>query len=114
MAQVGSSGSSQAKIKKFYKEVDVARIEIGDVKSPADLAGYGIALDGRLVKTPARETLVVPTARLADLVAQEWDAQEDVIKQSDMHITSLCNTAADAVAGSDHGPRIDELMQFVH
>ncbi len=37
--------------------------------------GYTIELDGRTLKTPARDTLLLPTRALADLVAGEWQAQ---------------------------------------
>ncbi len=36
---------------------------------------HQILLDGRSVRTPARQPLTVPTASLAELVAEEWRAQ---------------------------------------
>ncbi|WP_417451854.1 ATP12 family chaperone protein [Kordiimonas sp.] len=75
-------------MKKFYKSVDVEAADDGHI----------ITLDGRLVKTPGRATLVLPTRAVADAVAAEWDAQEDIIKPDEMHQTRLANTALDRVA----------------
>ena len=46
-------------MKRFYKEVAVA---------PAD-GGFAVLLDGRPVKTPARNTLALPTEELAAAIA---------------------------------------------
>lgn len=60
--------------------------------------GYGIELDGRSVKTPAKAALVLPTAAMAAAVAEEWDAQEGKIDPSTMPVTRGANAAIDKVA----------------
>ena len=60
--------------------------------------GYGIALDGRAVKTPAKAPLVLPTAAMAAAVAQEWDAQTGKIDPGTMPVTRGANAAIDKVA----------------
>ena len=52
-----------------------------------------ILLDGRLVRTPGRLTLQLPTAQLAEAVADEWRAVVDEIKPHAMKLTGLANAA---------------------
>lgn len=59
---------------------------------------FMILLDGRLVKTPAKTALEVPTRRLADAIAAEWDAQEEVVDPTKMPFTRMANAAIDKVA----------------
>ncbi len=58
---------------------------------------WRITLDGRPVKTPQRAFLALPTAALAAAVAEEWDAQTDVIAPATMPMTGLANAAIDHV-----------------
>jgi chaperone required for assembly of F1-ATPase len=57
--------------------------------------GWGIALDGRPMRTPARHELIVPSAALAAAIAAEWDAQQDDIRPATMPLTRLAATAID-------------------
>ncbi len=61
-------------------------------------AGYGIALDGRAVKTPAKVPLAVPTRALAAAIAAEWDAVDEGIDPRAMPMTRSANAAIDKVA----------------
>ena len=61
--------------------------------------GFGIALDGRPIKTPAKAALLLPTRALADLVAAEWVAQQGEIKPDTMPATRAANAALDKVRG---------------
>ena len=73
--------------------------------------GYGIALDGRGVRTPARHPLVVPGAALADAIVGEWNAQGERIDHRTMPLTRLANTALDNVCGRE-GEIADEIAAF--
>jgi chaperone required for assembly of F1-ATPase len=74
--------------KRFYKEVSVG-----------DGAGeYKILLDGRPVRTPAKQPLIVPTRALADAIAAEWAAQGERIDPNTMPLSKLAITAIDGVA----------------
>jgi len=64
---------------------------------PVD-GGFGIALDGRPVKTPAKVALVVPTQEMAAAIAVEWDAQSGEIDPGTMPVTRGANAAIDKVA----------------
>ena len=61
-------------------------------------AGFGVALDDRPVKTPARAELVVPTRMLAEAIAAEWNECGETIDPRAMQLTALANAAVDQVA----------------
>jgi chaperone required for assembly of F1-ATPase len=58
---------------------------------------FGIVLDGRPVKTPARRRLAAPSSALAQALAAEWEAQRDVVDPARMPLTRLANTIIDGV-----------------
>ena len=49
-------------MRRFWKEAAAV----------ADAGGWGIKLDGKPLRTPARAALVVPTEELAEAIAGEW------------------------------------------
>ena len=61
-------------------------------------AGWGVFLDGRPLRTPARRELTVPSRRLAEAIAAEWDAQASEIRPERMPLTRLAATALDRTA----------------
>ncbi|HMI17972.1 MAG TPA: ATP12 family protein [Sphingomonas sp.] len=71
-------------MRRFYKEVAIV--------------DGAILLDGRPVRTPARASLALPTAALAEAVAQEWRMQGEEIDPRTMPLTGLSNAAIDRVA----------------
>ena len=75
-------------MKRFYKQAEAA---------PA-AGGYAVMLDGRAVKTPARNSLEVPGAALAEAIAAEWNAQGEEVEPRSMPLTGLANAAIDRVA----------------
>jgi chaperone required for assembly of F1-ATPase len=83
--------------KRFYKAVGVTE----------ERGGFGIALDGRTVRTPARAALIVPARGLAEAIAGEWEAQGTHIVPASMVLTKLANTAIDRVAGREHAVASD-------
>lgn len=60
--------------------------------------GFGIRLDARPVKTPAKAALLVPTRGLAEKIADEWRAQQGLIDPAAMPFTRSANSAIDKVA----------------
>lgn len=87
--------------KRFYVKVGVVAAD----------GGHAVLLDGRTVRTPGKRPLTVPTSRLAELLAAEWDAQVDVINPSVMPLTRIVNTAIDGVA-LDQRAVFDEIVRF--
>ncbi len=68
-----------------------------DVTSGPVDGGFGVQLDGKPVKTPAGQALVVPCAALAETLAAEWAAQTDSIVPSTMPIMQFVSTALDRI-----------------
>ena len=58
-------------------------------------AGFGVTLDGRPLKTPARVPLIVPTRALADAIAAEWAVVGERVDPRAMPFTGLANAAID-------------------
>jgi chaperone required for assembly of F1-ATPase len=75
-------------MKRFYKSVGV--MPAGD--------GFGITLDGKRIKSPAKADFVVPSRALAEAVAAEWDAQAGKVVPSAMPLMQLAATAIDKTA----------------
>ena len=71
--------------KRFYKEVTVAARD----------GGFIVLLDGRVLKTPKKQPLVMVKEAHAKLVAAEWDAQVDEINPGLMPCTRLMNVACE-------------------
>ncbi len=84
--------------KRFWKEATVeSRPE-----------GHAVLLDGRAVKTPAKNPLVLPAAALAREIAAEWQAQGDQVDPATMPQTRRANAAIDGVAA-----RMDEVVDML-
>ena len=81
----GKEGWTGSRPKRFYTDVSVVDAE----------SGFGVLLDARPIKTPLKQSFVVPTHGLADAVADEWRAQEDYVIASTMPLLKLANTAID-------------------
>jgi chaperone required for assembly of F1-ATPase len=75
-------------VKRFWKVADVARE--GD--------GWGVSLDGRALRTPARAAVNVPGEALARAIADEWNSVEGEVDPRDLPLTGLANAAIDRVA----------------
>ena len=75
-------------IKRLYNKVEVSRSAARE---------YLILLDGRPLKTPAKDTLVLPTKELAYGVAVEWERQTTIIRPDTMPLMKLATTAIDQV-----------------
>jgi chaperone required for assembly of F1-ATPase len=78
----------------------------------ADQGGFAVVLDGKPVKTPARRTLAAPVAALAQQIADEWDAQREVIDPAAMPLTRLANAIIDAVAAQP-APVAQEIVDYL-
>jgi chaperone required for assembly of F1-ATPase len=76
-------------MKRFYSQVDVV----------AEDGRFAVRLDGRPVRTPARNLLAMPTRALAERVAGEWRDQDDEIDRMSMPLNRMTGTAIDGLAG---------------
>lgn len=87
--------------KRFY---EAATVE-------ADDGAFSVRLDGKAVRTPGGKALLLPTGASAKLVADEFDAQTDVINPVSMPVYRLVNTAIDGVA-SDPQAVLEDILRF--
>jgi len=99
-----SAPATAPKLKRFFKKVTVGpaktpnkikAIEIGTVRP--DQPAFEVYLDGKPLKTPLKRPLVLPTERMAMLVAAEWEMQRKHLETYTMPITGLAITATDYV-----------------
>ena len=79
---------SEWKQKRFWKNVHVFSSE----------TGYFIKLDDKILKTPAKKQMMLPTEALAKKVASEWDEQVEEIDPTTMPFTKSANAALDKVS----------------
>lgn len=87
--------------KRFYKTVGV----------DPSAEGFTVVLDGRPVRTPARQLVDLPRENSAKLVANEFEAQETHIDPATMPVTRLVNTAIDGIA-NDMQAVEEDIMRF--
>src|SRR5690606_35605476 len=70
-----------------------------------------ILLDGRVLKTSAKNPLYVAQHKLAEAVAAEWNAQAEFIDPDAMPLTRLLNIAIDRVP-MDRAALIDDMVRY--
>lgn len=87
--------------KRFWKTTATTPVE----------NGFGVLLDDRPVRTPAKAVLYVPTRQLAEEIAAEFAAQEDRIDPMTMPFTRTANAAVDKVA-IQHAEVADMLAAY--
>jgi chaperone required for assembly of F1-ATPase len=87
--------------KRFYKSAEAAKQE----------GGFCILLDGRAVRTPAKSIVTVPDEKLALALAEEWNAQTEVIDPANMPLTRLVNSAIDGVSREQEAVRA-EIVKY--
>src|SRR5476651_516123 len=75
--------------KRFYSQAHVGE---------ADGGSFPLLLDGKPVKTPMRRALAAPMAALGEKIADEWNAQAELIDPARMPLTRFANAVIDAVA----------------
>lgn len=92
---------SDWKAKRFWKSAVV--VQAADA--------FAVELDGRGIKTPAKQALHVPTHAMATAIAAEWDAQEGTINPNTMPVTKTANAAIDKVA-VQHAEVADMLAAY--
>ena len=88
--------------KRFYEKTSVDESD----------GAFRVLLDGKPVKTPARRNLAAPSRALAQNIADEWDAQKDVIDPGKMPLTRLANSIIDGVVDAP-GPVAEEIEKYL-
>ena len=75
-------------MRRAYTRVETRKVD----------GGWGVALDGRPMRTPGKNELVLPSEALAAAIAAEWDAQREEIHPATMPLFRLAATAIDHTA----------------
>ncbi|WP_128891970.1 ATP12 family chaperone protein [Erythrobacter sp. HKB08] len=88
-------------MKRFYKDVTVGELD----------DGHAVLLDGRPIKTQGGERQVLPTAQLAEALAEEWRAQGEKIDPSSFRLRDHADYAIDQVK-PDKVPTIAKLLSY--
>jgi chaperone required for assembly of F1-ATPase len=81
-------------MRRVYKEAEAVALA----------AGYGVVLDGKPLRTPAKRPLAVPSRALAEAIALEWQGQGETVDPETMPLTRLASSTIDLVA-----PRRNEV-----
>ncbi|HEY4200031.1 MAG TPA: ATP12 family protein [Devosiaceae bacterium] len=88
--------------KRFYKETGVGVVD----------NGFTVTLDGRATRTPGQVPVVVPHARIATVMAEEWAAQGERINAETMPTVRLVNSALES--GEAMVPRFrEEIVKYI-
>jgi chaperone required for assembly of F1-ATPase len=88
-------------MKRFWKDAAVAEAE----------GGWTIALDGKPIRTPAKNPLLVPSRALAAAIAAEWNDQGEEVRPASMPLMRLASTAIDLVT-KRHAEVAAEVAKF--
>ncbi|MGH6866327.1 MAG: ATP12 family chaperone protein [Methyloceanibacter sp.] len=98
-AESAAGPGAAALPKRFYK----------DVATKDEAAGTALLLDGKTVRTPGKNRLILPNPALAEAVAGEWRAQGERIDPGTMPFTKLANSAIDGLRGRE-AQAIDNIL----
>ena len=79
-------------MKRFWTQADAVQRD----------GGWGVDLDGKPLRTPARDLLTLPTMTLAEAIAAEWNGVEDKLDPGALPLTGLANAAVDRIAPDKH------------
>src|SRR5262245_60300332 len=79
--------------RRFYKTASITAVE----------NGWGILLDGKPLRSPAKRPFVLPTEALASAIAEEWQAQGEEVDPRTMPLMQLAATAIDRLADDRDG-----------
>ena len=83
------------------------------LRNPKHQGAFAVALDGKRLRTPARNPLILPTYPLALAVAAEWASQTSGrIRPHTMPLMSLAATAIDEPA--PRGKVISTMISYLH
>lgn len=87
--------------KRFYKSVSIRAIE----------NSFSIYLDDAALRTPAQGALLLPSQKLAEAIAAEWQAQTEEIRPDTMPLMRYAATAIDKITPTP-APTLQEFIGF--
>jgi chaperone required for assembly of F1-ATPase len=87
--------------RRFYKTAGSAPVD----------GGWGILLDGKALRSPAKRPFVLPTEALAKAVAEEWQTQGEKVEPNSMPLMQFAATAIDRLA-DNRAALVDEIAGY--
>jgi chaperone required for assembly of F1-ATPase len=87
--------------RRFYKTAASASVA----------GGWGVLLDGKSLRSPAKRPFVLPTEPLAAAIAAEWQAQGEKVDPRSMPLMQFAATAIDRLS-DDRAALIDEIAGY--
>ncbi|WVQ95304.1 hypothetical protein IAU59_002399 [Kwoniella sp. CBS 9459] len=99
---------AEVTLRRFWKNVHL--------EQDPSAGHFSIKLDHRALKTPGGARLLIPKERrlLALLIANEWDNQDEVLKQHALPVTSLASRAIDGMGeGLIRAGVTDQMMKYL-
>jgi chaperone required for assembly of F1-ATPase len=87
--------------RRFYKSATATPVE----------GGWGILLDGKTLRSPAKRPFILPTEALAAAIAEEWQAQGEKVDPRSMPLMQFAATAIDRLA-DDRNALIEEIAGY--
>ncbi len=94
---------SVPKLKRYYDEVAVIPVE----------NGFALHLDGKPLRTPEQNSLLLPNASLGEALAKEWRVLGEYIVPQTMPATKLAFTAMDRVSPNREAV-IEQISAFAN
>ncbi|PLW78536.1 ATP12 family chaperone protein [Cohaesibacter celericrescens] len=94
--------------KRFYKDVSIDET-LGD----DGRLSFRVLLDGRPIRSPAKNVISVPKRSIAEALQSEWNAQKTEINPAAMPLTRLINSTIDGVEVARQA-MIDEMIAYLH
>ena len=95
-------GYSSLQRKRFYDVVDIRNTG----------GGWHITLDAKVIKTPAREQLLLPSESIALGIAAEFDAQKELVVPATMPLMTIASTAID-VTRVNTDASVERILKYL-
>lgn len=97
--------------KQFKRNYPKNFFELATYSESKHEDGFVIELDSRPLKTPLKNTLILPTENLAKAVADEWNALDEFINPDHLPLTKTANSAIEKTAPNMLHV-VDEMVRF--
>ncbi len=73
--------------------------------------GFALLTNGKLLKTPLGNNIILPNQKLADAVAAEWAGQGSVLKKEQMPLTQIACIAMD-MARKKRAELVEDILSY--
>src|SRR5262249_59135865 len=93
--EAAGRGARRPRRKRFYAKADGIAAD----------GGFAVTLDGKPIRTPSGRIITAPSREIAEAIAAEWDAQQEMIDPLTMPMTRFANSVVEAVTG-----RVDDVV----